>query len=538
MTEFNNIQGGANYDPFGSNISQSSNFEGSFEEDNWANATEESQDWATPQDSYDINDQGEEGIDEIEEESFQEEPEIPDDEADIQETGNIPPIDMNEKSLAEYDSVFSGEEQLEQMFVGIKDKFSTELKTVPVDSIILPRAKKEMRAKTIMGLTGLVSTLSGVVTPIHLMTLEDSDDEYIILDGTRRLYSAIKSGATEINAIVWDFKDKALGASLANILGLVLNRSQQLKNSELWSMLKVLEVVNRCTPGKIEYLLQMQSGDAMKLKDIMLAEGDEEIQELKEKFINDELTIEGAYKKLTSLRKKENRLERDEDRELDLRNIDQGTDEGALYSDNAGSDAAKPRLSNDEVLDLLEMGFEDVSEQTLDDLKAKGEALRADNPDAPHVQEVGKRHPVDPAIKKATLERDGYKCRCCGIGGALYLSILVFHHLVPVFAGGPDTVDNGLTLCANCHLMLHNYVDGHLKGDLGEYDEDTQKAFKEILKYGNVAINAAKKMGLKRADVHKLDAESRKHIMPNANVKVNYEGYSEHTARQEGNDED
>ena len=62
MTEFNNIQGGANYDPFGSNIPQSSDFEGSFEEDNWADATEESQDWATPQDSYDINDQGEEGI--------------------------------------------------------------------------------------------------------------------------------------------------------------------------------------------------------------------------------------------------------------------------------------------------------------------------------------------------------------------------------------------------------------------------------------------------------------------------------------------
>lgn len=446
-------------------------------------------------------------------------------------------LEDNPALLAEYDKAFSGEEQLEQMFVGIKDKFSTRLERIPVDSIILPRAKKEMRAKTVIGLTGLVSTLSGVVTPIHVMTLEDSDDEYALLDGTRRLYSAIKAGETDINAVIWDFKDKSLGTSLSNILGLVLNRSQQLKNSELWSMLKVLEVVNRCTPGKIEYLLQMQSGDAMKLKDIMLAEGDGDIQELKEKFLNDEINIESAYKKLASLRKKENRLERDEDRELDLRNIDRGTSDNTLHTDK-GLDEAKPRLSNDEVLDLLEMGFEDVSDQTLDDLKAKGEALRSDSPDAPHVQEVGKRHPIDPAIKKATLERDGYKCRCCGIGGALYLSILVFHHLVPVFAGGPDTVDNGLTLCSNCHLMLHNYVDGHLKGDLSEYAPDTQKAFKEILKYGNVAINAAKKMGLKRADVHRLDAESRKHIMPDTNVKTNYEGYAEsHKSTQEGTDE-
>ena len=76
-----------------------------------------------------------------------------------------------------------------------------------------------MRQKSIIGLTGLVTTLSGVVTPIHVMSMEDSDDEYTLLDGARRLFATVKAGNTTINAVVWDFEDKKEGRSLANILG-------------------------------------------------------------------------------------------------------------------------------------------------------------------------------------------------------------------------------------------------------------------------------------------------------------------------------
>ena len=195
-----------------------------------------------------------------------------------------------------------------------------------------------------------------------------------------------------------------------------------------------------------------------------------------------------------------------------------------INSGNTHGIDPKPRLNTDEVLEILEMGAEDVSQQTLDELKDKGDAMREKNGE-PHVQEVGKRHPIDPAIRKATFERDNYQCRCCGIGGELYLSILVFHHAVPVFAGGPDTVENGLTLCANCHLTLHNYVDGLLHGDLNEYSEEEQAILRNIFKYGNIAIKASQKMGLKREQVRELDATSRMHIMPNTNVRVNNESY-------------
>ena len=457
--------------------------------------------------------------------------EIEDSEPDTYENHLPGEVEMDDATKADFDNTFSGEEQLEMLFNGIKGKFRTEMKAIPVDSIILPKAKKESRRRTIIGLTGLVSTLSGVVTPVHVMTLEDSDDEYILLDGARRLYSAIKSGITEVNAVIWDFDDKDEGKSLANILSLVLNRSQQFKNEELWKTMRVLETVNNCTPGKIEYLLQMQSGDAMKLKDIMLAEGGDEVVELKEKFMNDEISIESAYKKLTSIRKKENRLERDEERELDFGqeaaaaagDLDAG--QGTTPEGGSGSGDSKARLSNEEVLELLEMGEEDVTEQSIAELKAKGDELRA-GLNEPHVQDVHNRHPVDPEIKRKTFERDGYKCVCCGTGEELYLSILVFHHKVPVFCGGPDTVDNGLTLCANCHLMIHNFADGHLHGDILSYDEDTQLVLKKIMAYGTLIMRAALKMGLKHADVHKLDADSRKHMMPNKNVKGNDEVFT------------
>ena len=430
-------------------------------------------------------------------------------------------LDNNEKLREEYDNTFSGEEQVDQLLSRISGKVKTRLLEIPVDSIILPKVKKKMRQKSIIGLTGLVSTLSGVVTPIHVMSMEDSDDEYTLLDGARRLFATVKAGNKTVNAVVWDFEDKNEGRSLANILGLLLNRSEQFKNSELWDTMQVLEIANNCTPGKIEYLLQMPSGDAMKLRDVMLAEGDSEVQEVKEKFLNDELTIEAAYKKLNTLRKKENRLERDEAREIALE-PEKETGTSGSDSPEADTEPVKQRLTNDEVLELLEMGTEDVSNQTLESLKAKGEELIDDSP---HVQEVGKRHPVDPAIRTATFRRDNFKCKCCGIGDELFLSILVFHHLIPVFAGGPDTVDNGLTLCANCHLTLHNYVDGHLHGDLAKYSEKDQQTLKNIFKYGNVARAAAKKMGLKREQIHELDAQSRQHYMPNLNVKVNDDAF-------------
>ena len=71
--------------------------------------------------------------------------------------------------------------------------------------------------------TGLTTTIKdlGVVTPIHVMTTEEStmnseDDEesgetgykYMLLDGVRRLIGALRNGHKEVDAVIWDFEDK------------------------------------------------------------------------------------------------------------------------------------------------------------------------------------------------------------------------------------------------------------------------------------------------------------------------------------------
>jgi hypothetical protein len=62
---------------------------------------------------------------------------------------------------------------------------------------------------------------------------------------------------------------------------------------------------------------------------------------------------------------------------------------------------------------------------------------------------------LDPAISQACYKRDGWKCRHCNDRNALHP-----HHFVYKSHGGTDTLDNLLTLCAQCHRAHH---DGFLK---------------------------------------------------------------------------
>lgn len=59
--------------------------------------------------------------------------------------------------------------------------------------------------------------------------------------------------------------------------------------------------------------------------------------------------------------------------------------------------------------------------------------------------------------RTAVFERDGYRCAICGeVGGRLNA-----HHIKP-FARYPDLrldVDNGITLCEECHKEVHRKKD-------------------------------------------------------------------------------
>ena len=146
-------------------------------------------------------------------------------------------------------------------------------------------------------MTGLTATIRdlGVLTPIHVMTVpeesEDDDYKYVLIDGLRRIFGALKNGQEEINAVVWDFEDKDKGSDLALYISLLLNRQQKRDWAELWHLYQVLEAQSPITPGTLEYLLQMESGEAMKLKDVMLCD----YAEVKDTLLSGEKDLEACY---------------------------------------------------------------------------------------------------------------------------------------------------------------------------------------------------------------------------------------------------
>ena len=134
------------------------------------------------------------------------------------------------KYADEYDATFSGEEKTANLMKLTSDAFTREQRTIPIRQIGFTDPVKEGRRHTMTGLTASVRDL-GVVTPIHVMTVpeesEDDDYKYILIDGLRRIYGALKNNQTEIDAVVWDFKDKDKGSELALFLSLLLNRTQK-----------------------------------------------------------------------------------------------------------------------------------------------------------------------------------------------------------------------------------------------------------------------------------------------------------------------
>lgn len=383
-------------------------------------------------------------------------------------------------------------------------KLTTDV--IQIDAIVTSHFKKVGRDDSLIGLKGVIGEW-GVVSPIHVLQLED-DNQYMILDGLRRLFGSARNGNKDIKAVVWNFSDKEEGKEMANVISLMLNRSQRFTAKEMWKQLLVLEEVNGASPGLIEFLLQMQSGDAMKLKDIMLS--DDEYMEIRSDLMSNILTIEGAYKKLCAERKKENRLAKEDSLVLDTH-------------DTTMEDVSdEQQLSVDDVKDLLDLSDKDVSDSSLDDLDRTSEAR-----DGYNVQDVNDRKPIDPKIKQAVMIRDGFRCRCCDLGGhAGWAGILVYHHVIPVFLGGEDSERNGICICSNCHISLHLYSFGKISVVMDDLDEAEQKIFRNIFKFGNIIIEGMKRSKVTSQEGYKADAGSRRHLYPGEGLKDNKEAFA------------
>lgn len=418
---------------------------------------------------------------------------------------------------SEYDATFSGEEKLNNLLKITSDSYTRKFERIKISQIGFTDPVKKSRAETMTGLTSTIKDL-GVLDPIDVMTVEDPDDDYkyVLIAGLRRVFGALKNGQTEIDAIVWDFKDKDQGNDLALYLGLILNRTQKRNWGETWHLYQILELQSAITPGTLEYLLQLESGDAMKLKDVMLCDYDE----VKEALLSGEKNLEACYKMLAKLRKEEDQLAKED--AMGTADAVEGADE--IASDNTGEGG---QLTDQDVMELLEMvDSTDDSDLTDEDFDGLNQSAFSDE----H-QKVGDRHPVDPAIRQGTFQRDNFRCRCCGTGGVAFLATLVYHHAIPVHCGGADTVENGLTLCDSCHQTLHcaEKAGGKIpmtKEQFEEYDEAEQLRIKKILKFANVAVEAAKRKGISKEKIMEEANRSARHRMPGETLKETQIGFA------------
>ena len=128
-------------------------------------------------------------------------------------------------------------------------------------------------------------------------------------------------------------------------------------------------------------------------------------------------------------------------------------------------------------------------------------------------------------VKIAVLARDKFTCQCCKQGGKSWLPILVVHHKVPNACGGPNTEDNLITLCQNCHMRLHVYTMRGLQVDKSELSEQETATLKRIYFYGNIALEAFKKRGIKQKDRVAIQEKGAQHLRPGANLKDNNAAY-------------
>ena len=400
---------------------------------------------------------------------------------------------------------FEGEDMGINSALQIKSKISIKLEEVAVDDIITSQFKKLGRTDTVIGLSGVVGEW-GIVSPVHLLKLED-EDTYMVLDGLRRLFGGVRAGKTVVPAMVWDFEDKQEGKDKANMISLMINRSQKFTAKEMWEQMQILEEVNGLGPGLIEFLLQMSAGEAMKLKDVMLS--DVEYSEIRNELLIGALTIEGAYKKLCAERKKENRLAKED------RLVLEGDAPASL--DDVSEDQ---HLSVDAVKDLLDLTNEDVSGESLDDLNRSGEARGGE-----YVQDVNNRHPLDSALKQQVLVRDNFTCQCCGLGGEQRLQNLAVHHIIEVSQGGPDSLENLVVVCVNCHITIHTYAWGRIYVKLDELDEKEKAIFKNIFKYGNIIIEADKRIGRSKEEAMQSSKGATRHPFPGEGLKDNKQAF-------------
>lgn len=422
------------------------------------------------------------------------------------------------------------------------DAYSVRYTHISPHQVVGTKPIKDYRADTYSGLFNVIREMKVivpiVVTPLaeyadfladnNITTGAEADElgyagpRYRLIDGWRRVFAALKNNQDEIPAAIITFHDIEVGRDLATLMHLVLNRAQKHTWPEKWSMVKVVDESYSLTPSMLDWLLNLDPGDSMRLKEVMLAE----YPEVTDEFLSGKKDLARSYKALEKLRKAEsNPTAGDDDRKIS--SVDEA-------SDLAADDTGDAPLSDEEVKNLLEMGDElrevrdllnkeaDTDDTDIDDDNYGGDPIPENaaeqvgfeggdddedmfgEVDENTVQDTKDRKPLSKELRTAILARDEFTCQACGYGKGItsmvHLGQLEAHHKTSVYVGGSDAMSNFVTLCQRCHGLVHilagfNAKIGMTKEEFENVPDNDQTMFRVCIKFAKIILKAEEETG-------------------------------------------
>lgn len=422
------------------------------------------------------------------------------------------------------------------------DAYSVRYTHISPHQVVGTKPIKDYRADTYSGLFNVIREM-GVIVPVVVTPLAEYADfladnnittgaeadelgyagpRYRVLDGWRRIFASLKNNQDEIPAAIVTFHDPEVGRDLSNLMHLVLNRAQTHTWAEKWAMQQVMEESYSLTPSMLDWLLLIDAGDSMRLKEVMLAE----YPEVTDEFLSGKKDLARSYKALEKLRKAEaNPTAGDDDRKIS--SVDEA-------GDLATDDTEDAPLSDEEVKNLLEMGDElrevrdllnkeaDTDDADIADENYGGDPIPENaaeqvgfeggdddedmfgEVDENTVQDTKDRKPLSKELRTAILARDEFTCQACGYGKGItsmvHLGQLEAHHKTSVYVGGSDAMSNFVTLCQRCHGLVHilagfNAKIGMTKEEFENVPDNDQTMFRVCIKLAKIILKAEEETG-------------------------------------------
>ncbi len=419
------------------------------------------------------------------------------------------------------------------------------IRHVNMDEVGIPPIKTKSR--TAESLDGLKNSMqqNGMLVPILLVESDayrknknteevfSAGPKYWLVDGLRRLHAHnMLHGKKDFLAIV-----RSYDADVEHLLPQIIRRVQTIRPMnvlEKYATAKILLAQEGLTLEAVEFLCELSIGDYTRLQAIL--EAPEKHSEAREKLLEgklDKSAIAAAYNILVKLQKEEELSELDkstgDNEEAIEPKSDSGDEEEGMSSveslESLGMIFPETPEEAKEYNDLNE-SFQNTAEETgSDDTPVDSRHAKRDE-----LQKVGDRKLLDPALKAEVVERDGHKCRGCGVHltGFYASANREIHHTFQVAnqleesrdsIGKADyvftTVDsNGetinhagqedilVTFCKNCHSLTHvlhcsGGKIGISKEEFEKYEPWQKEQLKKCLYFSKILQYAQDKSGRK-----------------------------------------